>query len=284
MPSTLPQRVACLQPSATVTLADLGLLDRVVACTRWCAAVVPQAAADGRVIVADSWNAQAQEIVAAHPDLLIASVPYQLKALEEILKSGIRFLGLAPHRLQDIYADIAAIAGVMGASERGEKIVSDMQAEIARVRHATSSATNPPRVFCEEWGKPIIHSQRWVAELLEAAGGDFVGLPGSKSSPPAIAALDPDVMVMSWCGAGDRVPLERVIAQRSWSKLRAVREKRVFCIPDEYLNTPATPLLEGLRALAWILHPQKFDRPARVRQISAPALDSREADSREAVS
>src|SRR5207237_7495955 len=145
MPLNIPQRVVCLQPSATVTLADLGLLDRVVACTRWCAEVVP-GAHNGRLIVADSWSAQAQQILATHPDLVIASVPYQAKAVEEILKSGIRFLGLAPHCLQDIYTDIGAIAGMVGASGRGEQIVEAMQAEIARVCSAVSRPSRP-RVF-----------------------------------------------------------------------------------------------------------------------------------------
>ena len=273
----LPQRVVCLQPSATVTMADLGLLHHVVACTRWCAAVVPAALGDGRVMVADSWSAQAKEILATQPDLVIASVPYQAKAVEEILKAGIRFLGLAPHCLQDIYTDIGAIARIAGASGRGEQIVEAMQAEIARVRSASISRPSRPRVFCEEWGKPIIHSQRWVAELVGAAGGEFVGPPGGKTSPEEVAAADPEIIVMSWCGAGDRVPLERVITQRGWSSLRAVQAGRVFCIPDEFLNTPATPLLDGLRALAWVMHPKLFPRPDRVRQISTASASSAEA-------
>ena len=51
-----PQRVAALQPSATDTLARLGLLERVVACTRYCAEIVP-AAGRGRLVIADSWSA-----------------------------------------------------------------------------------------------------------------------------------------------------------------------------------------------------------------------------------
>src|SRR5438094_1779537 len=139
--------------------------------------------------------------------LVSGSIPYQSKAFEEILKAGIRFLGLAPRALHDIYTDIAAIAGIMGAGQRGEKIIARMQAEIASVRSASISAAARPRVFCEEWGKPIIHSQRWVAELVEAAGGEFVGQPGGKTSPQEVAAADPEIIVMSWCGAGDRVPL-----------------------------------------------------------------------------
>src|SRR5579864_535823 len=102
-----PRRIACLQPSATVILAAIGELDRVVACTPYCADVVPQVNDGSRTILADSWTADAAQIVNVHPDLVIAAVPYQEKAVSEILKSRARFLGLAPKTLADIYTDIA---------------------------------------------------------------------------------------------------------------------------------------------------------------------------------
>ena len=43
-----PQRVVCLQPSATVILAAIGGLDRVVACTKYCADVCPEVKRGGR--------------------------------------------------------------------------------------------------------------------------------------------------------------------------------------------------------------------------------------------
>lgn len=94
--SHTPRRIACLQPSATVILAAVGELDRVVACTKYCTDVVPEIAAHPRTILADSWTADAAQILATQPDLIIASVPYQEKAVIEILKAGVRFLGLHP--------------------------------------------------------------------------------------------------------------------------------------------------------------------------------------------
>src|SRR6516162_9468295 len=128
-----PQRVACLQPSATLTMRDLGLLDRVVACTKYCADVCPEAADGTRQIVADSWSSQAAQIRAAQPNLVIASVPYQLEAVGEILKAGIRFLGLAPRTLADIYTDMGVIAGVMGVPKRGDALVISMQRAIDHI-------------------------------------------------------------------------------------------------------------------------------------------------------
>src|ERR1700686_3404586 len=117
-----PLRIVSLQPSATVILAAVGELDRVVACTKYCADVVPEITSRPRIILADSWTANAEQIIATQPDLVIASVPYQEKAVIEILKSGTRFLGLAPKTLADIYTDIAIIAGAVDASERGKEV------------------------------------------------------------------------------------------------------------------------------------------------------------------
>jgi iron complex transport system substrate-binding protein len=252
-----PRRIVCLQPSATVILAAIGELDRVVACTKYCADVVPELAHTPRAILADSWTANTEEIIAARPELVIGAVPYQEKAISEILKSGARFLGLAPRTLADIYTDIATIAGAAGATQRGEDVIAAMQRRIEEVGALTSHLPQP-RVFCEEWGKPLIASQPWVAELVEAAGGEFVGVPGRQVSFEDIARLNPEVLVAAWCGAGDRVPLGKIIADRGWQETAAARASRVFCIRDEYLNTPAPTLLQGLDALASAIHPEHF--------------------------
>ncbi len=262
-----PRRIACLQPSATVILDAIGELGRVVACTRYCAEVVPEVADGSRVILADSWTADTAEIVATQPDLVIASVPYQEKAVSEILRAGTRFLGLAPKTLADIYTDIAIIAGAVAATDRGEAVIATMQGRIEEVRSRTAAASRP-RVWCEEWGKPVIASQAWVAELVEAAGGSFIGTPGGQTTAEDIRKPDPEVIVAAWCGAGDRVPLKKLILGRGWQATAAARSGRVYCIRDEYLNTPAPTLLQGLEALAFAIHPELFAGTKGIRRIT----------------
>jgi iron complex transport system substrate-binding protein len=266
--SYMPRRIACLQPSATVILAAIGELGRVVACTRYCADVVPEIASLPCAILADSWTANAEQIIAVKPDLVIASVPYQEKAVIEILKSGARFLGLAPGSLADIYCDIAIIAGTVGASTRGDDGIIRMKQHIDDVRARTKGAPRP-RVFCEEWGKPLIASQRWVAELVVAAGGEFVGTPGRQISAEEVARENPEVLIAAWCGAGDRVPLEKIVASRNWQGTSAARSGRVYCVRDEDLNTPAPTLLHGLDALAFAIHPELFPSTKGIRQITS---------------
>jgi iron complex transport system substrate-binding protein len=262
-----PQRIACLQPSATVILDAVGALHRVVACTRYCADVVPEVADGSRQILADSWTADAAQIAAAQPDLVIASVPYQEKAVIEILKSGAPFLGLAPRNLQDIYRNIAMIAGIVGAAERGKHVILEMQNQIEEVRNRVAN-TSRRKVFCEEWGKPLIASQMWVKELVEAARGEFVGEPARTFTAQDVAQLNPDVVVAAWCGAGDRVPLEKIVADRGWQETSAARSGRVYCIRDEFLNTPAPTLMQGLHCLTHAIHPELFPQTTGIRQIS----------------
>ena len=261
-----PQRIVSLQPSASVILDALGARTRLVACTKYCEEVLPGISA-GRLVVADSWSSQAAEILAAQPDLVIASVPYQLESVAEILKAGLPFLGLAPRTLADIYRDMAMIAGVIGEPKAGTEVIASMQAAIAEVREKVRAQTSRPRVFCEEWGKPLIASQPWVAELVETAGGQFVGHPGQQIAAEAVLAADPDCVIAAWCGAGDRVPLEKIVEQRGWRGMKAVRNRHVFCLPDPWLNTPAPTLLHGLRAISAILHPCLFPQPEGVRRI-----------------
>ncbi|MGB8128863.1 MAG: ABC transporter substrate-binding protein [Candidatus Angelobacter sp.] len=269
-----------LQPSVTVTLRDLGVLDRLVACTKYCVDVCPEVMETGCIIVEDSWSAKADQIMAANPDLVIASVPYRLESVAEILKSGVPFLGLAPRSLEDIYRDIIMISRMVSSEEpvasdsRGLALVARMEKDVQSVREKTTGLTKP-LVYCEEWGKPLILSQTWVAELVEAAGGRFFGQPGKQVTEEEVAAADPDVIVAAWCGAGDRVPLEKIIPKRGWELTKAAKNGRVYCINDEFLNTPASTLIQGLHALAAAIRPEMFGRAKGLRQIEAKSLKHR---------
>jgi iron complex transport system substrate-binding protein len=264
-----PRRVVSLQPSATAILAEIGELDKLVACTKYCLDICPQLKETQCLIVEDSWAARSEQILAARPDLVIASVPYQEESVGEILKAGVRFLGFAPRSLADIYGDIACIAGIMDAARRGELVIEHMKDEIGVIQSKAAGSARP-LVYCEEWGKPLIASQLWVAELIEAAGGEFLGKPAAHPTAEAVLDANPDIVIASWCGAGDRVPLEKIVSSRGWKTMNAVENSNVFCIRDEFLNTPAPTLLHGLRALAAAIHPETFSAPAGLRRIATP--------------
>ena len=261
-------RIASLQPSISLTLAALGRLDSLCAVTKYCVEALPELISSDLPVLADSWSfdkpGNLVKLLATKPDLVIASVPYRMESLAAILKAGVPVLALAPHSLADVYADIRLIAAHVAADP--EPVIAQMQQAVDATRAGCAHIPHDsrPLVYCEEWGKPLIHSQHWVAELVEASGGRFLGTPGTQTTPEEVADADPDVLFFAWCGAGDRVPLARVIEQRSWQSMRVVRERRVHVIPDEFLNTPAPTLVEGLACIAAALHPAIYPQHPRL--------------------
>jgi iron complex transport system substrate-binding protein len=134
--------------------------------------------------------------------MVIASVPYGPEAIAQILRSGVRVLALSPRTLDDIYDDIFTIAALMQVSERGRHVVDLLREEIERIRTRTAGLLKP-RVYVEEWGKPMLTAQPWVAELVQAAGGEFVGTPASPITAEEVRSFGPEVIVFAWCGTGD---------------------------------------------------------------------------------
>lgn len=273
-------KIISLQPSITIILDRLGCLDSLAACTKYCLEAIPALRERNLPVVHDSWSINEPELlgliekISSATDgsgyakqlpgrqvLVMASVPYRLESLAAILKSGIPVLALAPHSLADIYADIQHIARLLNASAQGEALVDEMQSAIESVRTQTANLPSRPLVYCEEWGKPLIHSQQWVAELVQIAGGTFLGAPGATTTAASIAEANPDIIIAAWCGAGNRVPLEKIIPQRDWHQLPAARQGHIYCIADELLNTPAPTLIAGLDALARAIHPEVFGAP-----------------------
>src|SRR5947209_7926547 len=169
-------RIASLQPSVSITLGALGRLDALCACTKYCIEAVPKLAALGLPVLQDSWSfdrtsngdgpGELDKLLGAKPELVIASVPYRMESLAAILKAGVPLIALAPHSLANIYADIRLIASVVHADP--EPVYRRMQAAIDAAGASVAHVSEPdrPLVYCEEWGKPLIHSQGWVAELV----------------------------------------------------------------------------------------------------------------------
>jgi iron complex transport system substrate-binding protein len=245
-------RIVSLQPSATSIIERLGRTNLLVGVTKWCRDL-----ADVRSLpaVGDCWSAKAEQLQPLSPDLVIGSVPYREQTLTEILKLGVPFLAFAPHRLADVYRDIEAIGALVDARDEAAALVAAMKSEIVAIRNRVAGRPRV-RTFCEEWGKPIIVSQEWVRELVEAAGGEFIFAPSARPTSAEIAGQAPDALLLAWCGAGTRVPLGKIVQQRGWSALPAVLTGKAAVIEDSLLNTPGPTLIQGLRAIAAVLHPQ----------------------------
>ena len=85
-------------------------------------------------------------------------------------------------------------------------------------------------------------------------GGEMSVPPGEKISDADVASAQPEVIVLAWAATGGKSKPQQAYGVDAWKDVPAIRERRVFVIRDELLNTPGPPLLRGARELQKVLH------------------------------
>ena len=246
-------RIVSLAPSVTSILWAIGAQRLLAGVTKWCADVAPV----GRLPrVGDCWSADAAAIARLRPTLLIGSVPFKTETLTRLLEIGAPLVAMNPRSLADVYADIHLLGRLTGRAAAATRIVRRMQSDLREIAArakpqapATPRRATRPRVYCEAWPHPRISSPPWVAELVEIAGGRPVVSAGQKVTDEQVAAAQPEIIVLAWAATGAKSDPRRALENSAWRDVPAVRNRRVFVVRDELLNTPSPVLVRGAREL-----------------------------------
>lgn len=255
------QRIVSLAPSATSILCAIGAKKYLVGVTKWCSEIAPVAHLPK---LGDCWHMQSvEDIVSLKPTLVIGSVPYKQETVAKLLEQPLNFLAMNPRTLADVYADIRLLGGIVGRSNAADVLVAKMQRGFAAVERLSKTEDGRLRFYCEAWPNPRISSPPWVAELVKVAGGEMVVPPGERVSEAQVAAAMPDIIVLAWTATGETADGMKAYEVEEWKEVPAIRDKRVYVIRDEWLNTPGPPLLDGASALHKIVFAAAKKRKAR---------------------
>jgi iron complex transport system substrate-binding protein len=248
-------RVVSLAPSATSILCEVGARKLLVGVTKWCAEV---ADVRGLPQVGDCWHmGDVAEIMELQPTLVIGSVPYKQETVAKLLAEPVNFLAMNPRSLVDVESDIRLLAGIVGRTGAGERLVRKMRAEFATVARETKSRIRNKDsvcIYCEAWPNPRISSPPWVAELVRIAGGEMVVPPGERVTDQQVADGQPAVIVLAWAATGKRAKVSHAYGVKAWKDIPAIRDRRVVVVADELLNTPGPPLIKGVKELFRAMH------------------------------
>lgn len=251
-------RIVSLNCSNTEIVCALGLADRLVGVddhSDFPADVVNPLPRVGPDLTPDM-----EKIKALEPDIVLASltVPGHEKVIDNLENAGLAYLAPEPVTLDDVYGDIRAIARALDAGNAAEDVIDGMQSGIA-CNHM-EPGESPPSILVQWWPKPVIAPGRlsWVNDLIRQSGAaNPLGAEDVKSRPlenDEVRDIDPDVIVLSWCGVEPRKYRPDVVYDKpEWAGLKAVRERHVYTIPEAYLGRPSPRLTSGSRALRSIV-------------------------------
>ncbi len=250
----VPERIVSISPACTEILFALGLGDKVVGVTSYCnypeeATTKPQ--------IGDFSNPNVEAIVAASPDLVLATGGLQAEMLDRLTSLGLTVYAVNPTTFADTVAEIREIGQLTGASAKGEEIASDMEKRAAVITDAVAKAQQEgrarPRVFFEiffENGVWTAGSGSIISDLIQTAGGINLGDAEQgdyyQFSVEQLMAENPDVYFV---GSGSMSNPGDITTRPGWDRMNAVRNGRVYVLQDDLIYRTGPRLIDGLESV-----------------------------------
>jgi len=254
MPARYPERIVCLTEETTETLYLLGEERRIVGISGY--TVRPARARREKPRVSAFLSARIDKILELKPDLVLGFSDLQADIARELAKAGMNVMIFNQRSVDEILCMILTLSAMVGAAEKGSRLVASLEKGLEEVRAAASRFPRRPRVYFEEWDEPMISGIRWVSELVEIAGGEDIlselstsqAATGRIHDGRGVIACKPDIILASWCGKKFRP--ERVRARAAWETVPAVRDDQLFEIKSaEILQPGPAALTDGVQRM-----------------------------------
>ena len=254
------RRVVSLSPSMTEIMYALGLQDQLVGDTDYCD-YPPDAAKKHKV--GGVQNPSLEEIASLKPDLVLVTSSNRWETVNALARLGIPSYAAEPRTLDEIRALVRHLAAVLGKSEAGDALDSDLQRKAAGLQQKLRSA-RPARVLFVVWTDPLISigKNTFITDAINRAGAISVvdsDQDWPRMSLEEVARLQPDLLIF----ASDRPEqvardVEALAHRPDWNSLQAIQHRR-FVVVSEAINRPAPRLFSSVEQLARQLHPDAFD-------------------------
>jgi len=257
----VPERIVSAAPANTEILFALGLGDKVVGVTDYCD-YPPAAKKKPKIGEFSKLNVEA--IVAAKPDLVLATGGVQEEALDRLDELGVPVYAVDARTFEGTVSNIDKIGTITGAEDKADDIASDMEKRADRVRDAAGRARSEgevkPRVFYEifyeETGVWTAGRDSVISDLIRLAGGSNVGdLEKSDYYQFNLESLfreNPDVYMV---GSGSMSNPGDVGGRPGWDNLKAVKDGRVYVIDEDLIYRTGPRLIDGLEKVFDDLYP-----------------------------
>jgi cobalamin transport system substrate-binding protein len=255
---TAPNRIITFAPSNTEIVFALGLGDRLVGVSGSFDNYPPQAKSIEQVGGSGEFGVDpnAEKVVSLHPDLLLAIAGGD-QWKEQLRGLGIAVFTVNAENFDDLLHDIGTVGTLTGASEAAAKLTAQMT-DKAREIQSQAAAEAPVSCFFEAFYPPLttVGPNTFIFDLLKRAGCDPVSA-GAKDdyaewSVDKLVDEGPAVYLLA---SESGVPPEAVAKRPGFSAIVAVSAGKVYLVDSDLVGRPGPRVVEGLLALAKLLHP-----------------------------
>ncbi len=247
-------RIASLSPASTEILFALGVGKEIVCRDQF--SNFPEEA-KGIAQVMGHQKISGAALKTYEPTLVLTETIIQAKLAEQLRSENFPVVHQDPRTFGEVLESIGQLGILVEREEQAKVLMTSMLQELTTLKNKAKLLTRKPKIYIEEWHDPPMASGNWVPELVIAAGGTPFPIKAGDLSREVtleeVQKFDPDVIVISWCGAGLTADKNLLMNRPGWDVLRAVQQGRVKVIDDSYLNRPGPRLVEGSKRLyGWL--------------------------------
>lgn len=261
---SLPQRIISLSPPLTEMLFAVGAGGQLVGRDSY--SDFPEEAKSVTDVGWTYGKYNMETVVNLKPDLVLAGEITTPEMVASLKNLGLRVEYFKnPAMLNDVYAMLERIGQLSGQINPAQNLIQHLQQRESELVKKLSGIRNRPMVFYEldasDPSKPYTPGPGTLySNLIAMAGGvnlgDQLGTSWAQISLEQLLVDDPDLILLGDSAYG--ITPESVAQRSGWQSLKAVKEGRVLPFDDNLLLRYGPRILDGLEALAKILHPELF--------------------------
>ena len=251
-----PTRIISLAPSITEILFAIGLDDEIVGVTDFCN--FPEKALTKPKVSYTRPNIEV--LVALEPQLVLAPPSFiRADLLAKLEQLKIPTFVLESKTVEGIFGHIQLLGRMVGRASEANAFAANLRKQVTALTKKVEGRPRPMLLYVLN-SDPLITvgPGSFIHHLIELAGGrnaaERANAPYPRLTMEEVLMQNPQILLFP-IGEYEGIPQAEQDRWKRWTSLRAVQDGKLFQVQADLLNRPGPRVLEGLRHLITLLHP-----------------------------
>lgn len=249
-------RIVSLAPSNTELLCSVGAKDQIIGISSFCD--YPKEVS-GITKVGTFISANLERLARLKPDLVML-VSGQEELAGKIKNHHLNAVVIDNSTLTDIGKNLKRVGELSGHCQEGGEAAENFVTKLQDLAIIIKRANKSPKVFYCVWPQPLMTAGKssFIHGIITSCGGINVAGDINVSYPrfslERLVLSNPDLIIMPYEARN-----QAFMKQSPWNKLQAVRQNRVYYLPDQKNDMLSRPTLRVIKGMAWlggIFHPE----------------------------
>lgn len=263
-----PQRIVSLTLGTDEILFSLVDPKRIAAVTYLATDPGISHVAEAAKRVPNKIRANLEQVVALQPDLVFVAAYTSMDVVKQLNEARLPVVKLELFSsIEGIKENIRTVGRAVGEEARAEEIVAEMNRRLNRIAERAATASRKPGI--------LFYSPTGVVAGRETTFDEIAGLTGArnqaaeaglvghqKMSVERLIQLDPEIVIVSEWNPEEADFHQKLMAHPELGHLSAIRNRRVYAIPEKHLSTVSHYIVDGIEQITRMIHPEWFDSAA----------------------